>query len=30
MDANRARSSIAFAAALTLGLALGACSHNHH
>ena len=28
MDANMARSSIALAAALAFGLALGACSHN--
>ena len=29
MDANTARSSIALAAALALGLALGACAHNN-
>ena len=29
MDAKTARNSIALAAALTLGLALGACSHNN-
>jgi peptidoglycan-associated lipoprotein len=29
MDANTARSSIALAAALALGLSLGACAHNN-